>query len=61
MAGRSFEDWRREAERAYVLRLFRESRGNLPKIMAALGVRRTQLYALFRRLGIQPQSLRGHH
>ena len=45
-------------ERAYVERLHREVEGDLPAMMAALGVRRTQLYDLFRRLGIDIRALR---
>jgi DNA-binding NtrC family response regulator len=58
MAGRTFQDWKREAERAYVARLFRDSKGDLGKMMSALGVKRTQLYVLFRKLGIDPRRMR---
>jgi DNA-binding NtrC family response regulator len=59
MSGRSLKDFRRRMERAYVQRAFREAGGDLKALMAALGVKRTQLYALFRRLGVDLKTLRG--
>jgi DNA-binding NtrC family response regulator len=58
LEGRSLDEVRREVERAYVLRLHREAKGDLRAMMAALGVRRTQLYELLRKLGLDVRALR---
>jgi len=58
LEGRTLDEVRREVERAYVLRLHREVKGDLSAMMAALGVRRTQLYELLRKLGLDIRALR---
>jgi DNA-binding NtrC family response regulator len=59
LKGRSFKELKLVFERAFVARLFREARGDLRRVMAELGIQRTQLYALVRKLGLDMRKLRG--
>ena len=47
-----------DLERAYVSMVFRESDGDYRKMMVRLGVKETQLYAMFRRLDLDFRRLR---
>ncbi len=57
-AGRSLKDLRRDLEASYVTELFRELDGDVERMMETLGVKKTQLYDLFRRTGVDVKSLR---
>jgi DNA-binding NtrC family response regulator len=57
--GRDLKELKLELERAYVTSLFREKQGNLQEMMKRLGLKRTQLYALFRKVGLDVKTLRG--
>lgn len=50
--------WRLDLEREYLRQLFLQERGDPERMMNVLGVRRTKLYAWFRRLGIDVRELR---
>jgi DNA-binding NtrC family response regulator len=56
---RSLDAWRAELEREYIQRLFARSGGDPRPVMAALGVKRTKLYAWLRKLGMDVRELRG--
>ena len=58
LRGRDLDTLKLELERQYVTLLFRDVRGDLAEMMRRLGVKRTQLYALFRRLNLEPRELR---
>jgi len=58
LKGRSFKELKLIFERAFVARLFREAKGSLRRVMSELGIRRTQLYALVRKLGLDMKKLR---
>ena len=58
LEGRRLEDLKRELERAYLLRLFRKVRGDLRKMMAALGVKQSHLYSWLKKAGIDVRALR---
>ena len=57
LESRSLSDLRRELEREYLIRLFRRVGGEPRRLMETLKVKRTQLYAWFRRLGIDIRKL----
>ena len=57
--GRGLEELKLELERAYLQRLYRKLKGDLRKMMTALGVRQSHLYAWFRKVGIDICELRG--
>jgi DNA-binding NtrC family response regulator/tetratricopeptide (TPR) repeat protein len=58
LEGRTLGDLRAELERTYLTRLFRTSGGDLEKMMAALGVKRSYLYTWMGKLGIDIRELR---
>lgn len=58
VAGRNLAELRDELERVYLTRLFRETEGNIPQMVEALGVRQASLYRWFKRLGVDVRSLR---
>jgi DNA-binding NtrC family response regulator/DNA-binding transcriptional ArsR family regulator len=58
LAGRDLKTLRRELDRAYLTRLFRETGGDLRKMAAALGVKVSGLYLWLRRAGIDIRALR---
>jgi DNA-binding NtrC family response regulator/DNA-binding transcriptional ArsR family regulator len=55
---RSLGELKLELERAYLTQLFRELGGDLRKVMARLGIRRSRLYLWLRRLGLDVRDLR---
>jgi len=55
---RDLGELKEELEREYLTDIFVKLRGNPRKLMTRLGVKRTQLYAWFRRLGIDVRDLR---
>jgi two-component system response regulator AtoC len=59
LAARALDDLKLELEREYLLRLMRDARGDLEKVMERLGVKRSRLYVVMRRAGIEPRRLRG--
>jgi DNA-binding NtrC family response regulator len=58
LTARSLDERRRELEREYLIRLFRDSRGDLRAMMRALRVKSSKLYAWFRDLGLDIRDLR---
>jgi DNA-binding NtrC family response regulator/tetratricopeptide (TPR) repeat protein len=58
-AGRELGDLHRELDRAYLIGLFRETGGDLRKMMEIARVKRSSLYRWFRRVGLDPEELRG--
>jgi DNA-binding NtrC family response regulator/tetratricopeptide (TPR) repeat protein len=58
VAGRDLGKLRDELERVYLARLFRDTRGDFPKMMEVLGVTQATLYRWFKRLDLDPGSLR---
>jgi DNA-binding NtrC family response regulator len=54
----ALHDLKLRLEREYLTNLFYRTRGNGRKMMESLGVKRTQLYAWFQRLGIDVRELR---
>jgi DNA-binding NtrC family response regulator len=57
-SGRELGELHRELDRAYLLRLFRETGGDLRRMMEAARVKRSSLYRWFRRVGLDPEELR---
>jgi DNA-binding NtrC family response regulator len=58
LAGRDLKDLRRELDRAYLQRLFRETRGSIPRMLGVLGIRRSYLYSWLRSVGLDVQEMR---
>jgi DNA-binding NtrC family response regulator/tetratricopeptide (TPR) repeat protein len=58
LAGRDLKTLRRELDRAYLTRLFRETGGNVEEMAAALGVSASGVYPWLRRAGIDIRALR---
>ena len=56
---RSLAELKQELEREYLIELFRHTHGDMEKMMRDLGVKKSQLYAWFRRLGIDIRAQRG--
>ena len=49
---------RRELDRSFLLRLFRQTGGDIREMGRALGVRRSNLYTWLRKVGIDIRELR---
>ncbi|MCZ6794807.1 MAG: sigma 54-interacting transcriptional regulator [Planctomycetota bacterium] len=58
LESRELEDLKLEVEREYLAHLFASVRGDPEKMMQKLGLKRTQLYARFRKLGLDVRELR---
>ncbi|MBI4586924.1 MAG: sigma 54-interacting transcriptional regulator [Planctomycetes bacterium] len=58
LAGKDLKELRRELERAYLLRLFKDTGGDLEKMMARLQVKRANLYHWLQRVGLSIKELR---
>jgi DNA-binding NtrC family response regulator len=58
LAGREIKDLRRELESAYLLRLFRETGGKIPKLLERLGIRRSNFYTWLRKVGLDVEEMR---
>jgi DNA-binding NtrC family response regulator len=58
MAGRDLKVLHRELDRAYLLRMFHETRGNVPAMLEALGIRRSNFYTWLRRVGLDVEEMR---
>ncbi len=58
LAGRNLKDLKRELERSYLLRLFRETSGDIARMARALEIKKPALYVWLRRLGIDVRELR---
>ncbi len=58
LAGKDLKELRRELERAYLLRLFKDTAGDLEEMMARLQVKRANLYHWLRRVGLGIKELR---
>jgi DNA-binding NtrC family response regulator len=58
VAGRDLRHLRRELDRVYLTRLFRDSGGDLRVMARALGVKLSNLYHWLRRVGIDIRTLR---
>jgi DNA-binding NtrC family response regulator len=58
LLGRKLEAWRGELERDYITALFLELKGDVPSLLAALGVSRTRLYEWCREIGVDIRALR---
>ena len=56
--GRRLQDLRDELDRVYLLNLFEEMGGSIPRMVAALDVTQASLYRWLRRLGIDVRGLR---
>ena len=51
-------DLKRELERSYLVRLFRETSGDIAAMARSLGIKKPALYIWFRRVGIDVHGLR---
>ena len=58
LAGRDLKDLKRELERSYLVRLFRETSGDIAAMARSLGIKKPALYIWFRRVGIDVHGLR---
>ena len=58
LAGRSLDDLKRDLERTYIRRAFADVGGDLKKLGKRLGLRRSRLYTLLRKLGLDVRRLR---
>ena len=58
VAGRDLKLLRKELDRAYLTRFFRDTAGDIGKMAAALEVKASRLYAWLRETGIDIKSLR---
>jgi DNA-binding NtrC family response regulator/tetratricopeptide (TPR) repeat protein len=58
LSGRDLKSLRRELDRVYLTRLFRDTRGDVRKMTETLGVKASRLYAWLREAGVDIQSLR---
>ena len=56
--GRGLDELKRELERAYMIRLFRDVQGDLGKMMKTLEVKQSYFYTWLRRLKIDVRGLR---
>lgn len=58
IAGRDLDELRRELDRVYLERLYRDTEGDLSRMQEILNVGRSGLYAWFKRVGLSIQDLR---
>jgi DNA-binding NtrC family response regulator/tetratricopeptide (TPR) repeat protein len=58
LAGRDLKDLKNELEKAYLIRLFRETGGDIDAMARSLGKKRISLYVWFHRVGIDVRALR---
>jgi len=58
LAGRDIKDLKRNLERAYLRRLFKETGGDIEKMSENLAMKRVSLYLWFRRIGMDVHALR---
>lgn len=58
LAGRNLKELRAELDKAYLLHLFRATEGDIQKMLKKLGIKRSNLYTWFRKLGIDVRELR---
>ncbi len=58
LEGRTLDELRTELERAYLEKLFLDSGGDVRRVLEHLGIRRSNLYTRFRKLGIDVRELR---
>ncbi|MBN1442873.1 MAG: DUF2791 family P-loop domain-containing protein, partial [Planctomycetes bacterium] len=58
LEGRDLGELRRELEKSYLEKLFLETRGDVPRMLERLGIRRSNLYTWMRKVGIDVAELR---